>query len=108
MKRPMLTDAGGTRAWSRTVGQFTAVNTVCWLRFPRCTIRAVTIDHYWPRKLRPDLVNEPSNYRPACLYCNRARRATPPHQIPRLRAKLEREARKRPKTGGRKALGFFG
>lgn len=95
---------GGSRAWTKATAQFTA-GKVCWLRFPKCTIRATTIDHYYPRKYRPDLADEPSLWKPACLYCNRARRHTPPHLIPALRAKLEAEAGKRP---SKTALRFFG
>jgi hypothetical protein len=105
-KRPMLTSAGGTREWRVTTATFVSQpgNQLCWLRFPKCTLRATTIDHYWPRKFRPDLADVPGNWRPACLSCNRTRRHTPPHLIPQLRAKLEAQmGRARPS----KALGFF-
>ena len=105
MKRPMISSRGGSRRWSRTVKEFTAVNPVCWLRFPRCTIRSQTIDHYYPQKTHPHLAEVPSNYRPACLYCNRARRATQPHEIDKLRDQLRSEFMERGKPP--KALGFF-
>lgn len=100
-RRPMLNSDGGSRKWTKTTAEFVARNPVCWLRFPRCTIRATTIDHYHARKHRPDLADKPFNWRPACRYCNHARGATPPHLIEALRAKLEAAARKP------RALGFF-
>lgn len=103
-RRPLLTAAGGTREWGKIVKDFIP-GKMCWLRFPRCTGHAQTIDHYWPRVFRPDLVGVPSNWRPACSYCNRARRHTLPQDIPRLRAKLEAKARVTQHKP--KALGFF-
>jgi 5-methylcytosine-specific restriction endonuclease McrA len=97
----LITSRGGSRRWSKITAEFCAVNPVCWLRFPGCTVRATTIDHYHPRKYRPDLAEVPSNFRPACGYCNRARGTTPPWRIDKLRAELEAKARPA------RALGFF-
>lgn len=105
-RRPILSAAGGSREWTRIVEEYVAVHRICWLRFPRCTIRSQTIDHYWPMKYRPDLVADPRNHRPACHYCNRARRHTLPQNIPKLRAKLEARARIA-KSRTSTALDFF-
>jgi hypothetical protein len=104
----MISARGGSREWTRVTKQFCAGKT-CWLRFPRCTIAATSIDHYWPQYYRPDLADDPGNWRPACNYCNRARRHTLPQLIPRLRAKLEAEALRRRVRVVRtsNALGFF-
>lgn len=98
----LINSRGGSRKWSEIVKDFVARYQVCWIRFPKCTIRATTIDHYHPMKTHPHLTDIPSNWRPACQYCNRARRATPVHKLPELRARLEAEYRGQPK-----ALGFF-
>lgn len=104
-RKPMISARGGSHRWTQTTRQYVAVHQVCWLRFPRCTIRATSIDHYIPQKYRPDLAEDPNNFRPACLYCQRARRATPPHLIPALRVKLEAAATRQQRS--RRALGFF-
>jgi hypothetical protein len=101
----IISARGGSRRWTMIVKQVVAEEPVCWLHFPRCTIRSQTADHYWPQKYRPDLATVRSNLRGACNYCNRARRHTLPQHIPRLRAQLEAKAvRRRPSN----ALGFFG
>ena len=105
-RKSMISARGGSREWSRVTKQFTAGKT-CWLRFPRCTIAATSIDHYWPQYYRPDLAAVAWNYRPACNYCNRARRHTLPQDIPKLRAKLEAEAFKRQRSKTSSALRFF-
>lgn len=94
---------GGSRKWTKWTAEFCAQpqNRICWLRFPGCTVRATTIDHYHPRRFRPDLAEVRSNWRPACLSCNRKRRHTPPHLIEKLRAELESRAQPA------RALGFF-
>jgi 5-methylcytosine-specific restriction endonuclease McrA len=104
-RRPMLNAAGGTRAWSKTVREYVAVNRVCWLQLPGvCTMRATTIDHYHTRKHRPDLADVPFNWRPACRPCNLKRGDTPPHLIPALRARCAARAGRRRRSS---ALGFF-
>ena len=103
----LINARGGSREWTKTIAKYirTPGNQYCWLRFPGiCKIRSETIDHYHPRKFRPDLADNPSNWRPACVPCNRARRHTPPHLIEKLRQEMAAKvARRKPK-----ALGFFG
>lgn len=78
---------------------------MCWLRLPGCTTRATGIDHYRPVKTHPQLEWVMSNWMPACHHCNTARRDTPVEDLPRLRAKMERDPKYR--KGPPRALGFF-
>lgn len=102
----LINARGGSREWTKTISTYIRQpgNQYCWLRLPGCRIRSETIDHYHPRKFRPDLADVPGNWRPACVPCNRARRHTPPHLIDQLRQQMIAKAqRTKPK-----ALSFFG
>jgi hypothetical protein len=55
----IISARGGSRRWTMIVKQVVAEEPVCWLRFPRCTIRSQTADHYWPQKYRPDFADGP-------------------------------------------------
>lgn len=102
--RPTAVRNGGSRAWRALSKRVAKEEPVCWLRFPRCTLRSTCGDHYWPVKYRPDLELIRANLRGACSYCNHARGATLPGDIPKLRAQLEARASKQ---GTSRALRFF-
>ena len=97
---------GGTRAWAKLSKLAAREEPVCWLRLPGCTIRSTGGDHYYPVKTHPHLEFVRSNVRGACSHCNLARRDTPVHELPALRAKMERDPKYR-KTSTPRALGFF-
>lgn len=100
---------GGSRAWAKLSKQVAKEEPICWLRLPGCTIRSTGADHYYPVKTHPQLEFVRSNCKGACAHCNLARRDTPVHLIPKLRAKMERDPKYRTTTApSRKALGFFG
>jgi 5-methylcytosine-specific restriction endonuclease McrA len=97
---------GGTRKWAKMSKEAAEREPICWLRLPGCTIRSTGGDHFHPVKTHPHLEFEPRNHRGACHHCNTARGATPVHELPILRAKMERMSKYRPrKPPG--ALGFF-
>lgn len=84
---------GGSRQWTKITEDFCKRNRICWLRLPGCTVRAVSIDHFYPRKTHPHLALVPSNWRPACKWCNEHRNATPHFKLPELRARMEKQMR---------------
>jgi 5-methylcytosine-specific restriction endonuclease McrA len=105
-RRAALNSRGGTREWATFKDGVVREEPLCWLRLPGCTIRSQTADHIIPRKYRPDLILVRSNARGSCNHCNRARRATPMHLLPKLRAEMMKMPRYRQrKPPG--ALGFF-
>lgn len=103
---PKQKKRGGTRAWDKMSKQVAKEEPRCWLRLPGCTIRSTGADHYHPVSTHPGLEFVRSNLRGACHHCNTARRDTPVHELPALRAKMELVAARKAKATPR-ALGFF-
>ncbi|APT85327.1 hypothetical protein CAQU_09915 [Corynebacterium aquilae DSM 44791] len=70
----------------QTRREYREQNLPCWLcaqpidyLAPPNTPNALDIDHAISTKQRPDLELDPTNFRPAHVSCNRARKDNPPH-----------------------------
>lgn len=68
-------DRAAEKRWTAAV--LARYGRVCWLGLDGCTTIATTGDHVIPRSVDPSLEFDVDNGRPACLNCNRRRRARP-------------------------------